>query len=442
MTPGAALRLEPPGPARSVRWLVFLTCAAALFVFAYGSATTWAEVQRAIGEGFGARLDEVVQGNAAGNRYRQLAAIALGLLGAWGMASRRRAAALGPVGALGGLLAAYVALSFLSIAWADEPGLAVRRGLAFGLFLIAVLGLARALPREAIVSFALFGSAAYVLVALAVEGGSGAFDPLGAGYRLSGVFHPNTTGAFAAVLVMAAACTEPRRVRPWLLAAAIALGAVVVLLTRSRSALLGLGIALSIRWLAAARPSRGVFALVVGAWLACAGALVFGQAGVDAARDALLSSREDSELETLSGRTALWDALLGYAAQRPVLGYGFGSFWDTERIQELFATQRWPVTEAHSTYLQQLLDLGVIGLTLYLLLIVAASWRAVRRLRATGDRAYAFMLCVLAYFLVVGALETMHPNPGFLSFLFLWTLASLGFRDSPAVEGSTRCAST
>jgi exopolysaccharide production protein ExoQ len=443
MTPGAALHLDAPidaGP--RARWLIFVTCAAALFVFAYGSANTWSEVQRSVSEGFGAQLDAVTKQNDAGNSSRQVAAVTLGLLGAWAMVSRRRAAALRPSGALGGLLTAYLALLVLSVGWADEPQLTLRRVVAFALVLLAVAGIVRLLPRGALVSFALFGSTAYVLIAIAAEGASGAFHPLAAEYRFSGVYHPNTIGSFAAVLVTAAACTDRRKVHASLLAAAVVGGATVVLLSRSRSALVGLLVALVIRWLVAARLSRTVFVIAVCAWIACAAFLTVGGAAGSAILNAVVAARSDSTVETLSGRTALWEELLRYASQRPVLGYGYGSFWGARHVQELYLTQRWPVTEAHSTYIQQLLDLGAFGLTLYLLVIGAAVWRAIRGFKATRDRAYAFMLCVLAYFIVVGSLETMHPNPGFLTFLLLWTLAFLAFRDAAPFESRSRCAST
>jgi exopolysaccharide production protein ExoQ len=443
MTSSAALHLDAPSAAGPrTQWLIFVACAAALFVFSYGSEYTWSAVQRAWSEGFGAQLDAVVKQSAAGNRYRQVAAVALGLLGACAMISRRHAAELRPVGALGGLLTAYLALLILSVGWADEPQLTLRRSIAFTLVLVAVAGMVRLLPRDALVSFALFGSAAYVLIAIAAESASGAIHPLAPEYRFSGVYHPNTLGSFAAILVMAATCSDRRKVRPSLLAAAVVGGAIVILLTRSRSAVAGLVVALAIRWLVAARLSRTVFAFAVCAWIACIAFLTFGEATGPAILDAFLAGRTDSDVETLSGRTALWDELLRHVSQRPVLGYGFGSFWDARHIQEIFLALRWPVTDAHSTYIQQLLDIGLIGLTLYLLVIVAAVRRAIRGLRETGDGTYAFMLCVLAHMSVVGSLETVHPNPGFLTFLLLWTLALLAFGEATPLGGRSRCAST
>ena len=64
-----------------VRWLLFVSCAAVFFVLAYSSATTWGEVQDGVQAGFAGQLDSMEQGNESGNRSRQAAGIALGLLG-------------------------------------------------------------------------------------------------------------------------------------------------------------------------------------------------------------------------------------------------------------------------------------------------------------------------------------------------------------------------
>jgi O-antigen ligase len=158
-------------------------------------------------------------------------------------------------------------------------------------------------------------------------------------------------------------------------------------------------------------------------------------------REAVLMSRADSQVETLTGRTALWNTLLGYWADRPVLGYGLGGFWSARHVEEIYRAQRWPVSEAHSTYVDVLLDSGVVGLALYLLVLATALRSATRRDASHADASHGFMVSLLVYFLVVGAIETMQPNPSFLTFLFFWSLALLGFRDATTRPRSP-CAST
>lgn len=426
-----------------VRWLLFVICAAVFFVLAYSSATTWGEVQEGLQGGFAGQLDSMEQGNESGNRNRQAAGIALGLLGTSALVSKRGAARLRPMGALGWLLTAYIALYFLSIGWADEPQLTMRRVAAFGMMALAVGGLVRLLPAEDMVSFALFAATVYLLIALAAECFTGSLHPFAPDYRFSGVFHPNTVGSLCAILLSAAASTDWQRPRRWRIGAAASMGVVVLLLTRSRASLLGLLAALAVRWMVAARRSRKCIALAVGAWILCAACVAAGDAIGPAIETAVSMARADSDVGTLGGRTDLWEELLRYIGQRPVLGYGLGGFWGARHVREIYLSQRWPVAEAHSTYVEQLLDVGAIGLGLYVAVMAGALWRAALRLKASHDGVHGFMLCVLVYFLVAGFFETMQPNPSLPTFLLFWTLGHLAFRATPApVAPRSPCVST
>jgi O-antigen ligase len=424
-----------------VRNAVFAACAGVFLVFAYASARTWSDVQRGFTEGFGRDLVMVTQSSQGGNAQRQVAGLLLGLLGLAMLAAPRAAARLRPTGTLGAALGVYLAVLVSSVGWSTAPDLTGRRVLSFLMMAAAVAGVARLLPGRALVSFAAFATLAYLGVAIAAELARGAFHPLARDYRFSGVYHPNTVGSFCAVLVMAAVASERWRGRRWIPGAAIAVGTVVLLLTRSRTALGGLVLALAVRWVLAARAPRRLLALAACAWLALAALFVFDDALVASAPSAVLMARGDSDVETLSGRTALWSMLLSYWGDRPLLGHGLGGFWTPRHIQQIYLAQRWPVSEAHSTYLDLLLDTGVVGLASYLLVLGAALWRAARRYLRRRDGPDGFIVLLLVYFTTAGALETLQPSPGFLTFLFFWALSLLAFPD-PSAEPSSPCAST
>lgn len=432
----------PRAPARPppLRWVLFVGCAAAFFVLAYTSALTWSQVQEAHRQGFGRELAALTQGVASGNAYRQAAGLGLGVLGALAMLSKRGAAQVRPRGALGWGVLAYLALAVASVAWADDPLISIRRVAAFAFMVVAVAGVVRLLPADAVVSFALFGSAAYVLIAVAAEVATGAFRPADEGYRLSGVFHPNTVATFSVVLLLAATCL-PRGTRRALRVALALLAAAVLVLTRSRSSLVATLVVLPLRWLVVAPASRAVLAVALAAWIACAAAFTFGDAVGPAVTGAVLMSRGDSEVETLGGRTALWGQLLGYAAERPLLGHGLGGFWDPGHVTAVYASQRWPAADAHNTYLEQLLDLGAAGLGLFLLVMGTALGRAVRAARAGGGAA-AFVLCMVVYFVLEGLLDTLQPSPSFVTFVVFWCVGLLAFRAPADLAGRPRCTST
>lgn len=77
---------------------------------------------------------------------------------------------------------------------------------------------------------------------------------------------------------------------------------------------------------------------------------------------------------TLTGRTGLWANLLPVAMQRGILGHGFGGFW-TSTTRTNYETP-----EAHSGYLDVLLDTGIFGLLLSSLFLLSSCRRAQRSL--------------------------------------------------------------
>jgi exopolysaccharide production protein ExoQ len=72
---------------------------------------------------------------------------------------------------------------------------------------------------------------------------------------------------------------------------------------------------------------------------------------------------------TLTGRTDIWTYAIDKILERPWLGYGFAGFWhglDGESSYVVRAV-RWATPNAHNGYLDFILQLGMIGFTLFLL---------------------------------------------------------------------------
>ncbi len=63
---------------------------------------------------------------------------------------------------------------------------------------------------------------------------------------------------------------------------------------------------------------------------------------------------------TLSGRTGIWEQLLPLVAERPLLGHGFAMFRDPDIIA-MFVNASWAVRSVHNSYLEQALNIGVVG---------------------------------------------------------------------------------
>ena len=71
---------------------------------------------------------------------------------------------------------------------------------------------------------------------------------------------------------------------------------------------------------------------------------------------------------TFTGRVGLWNMVLTSITEKPLIGYGYGAFWIGGRGESGRINQVLELTydTAHNGYLDLVLDLGIIGLVLYL----------------------------------------------------------------------------
>ncbi|MFI5042352.1 MAG: O-antigen ligase family protein, partial [Acidimicrobiales bacterium] len=127
---------------------------------------------------------------------------------------------------------------------------------------------------------------------------------------------------------------------------------------------------------------------------------------------------------TLTGRTTIWGAVAGAIPARALQGYGFGGVWlstsgETAKLWDKIGFQ---VFEAHDAWLDLLLQLGIIGCVLMLLIVGKAliqGWRGFRD-GIPGD-AWAWLLLVAL--IADGAVES-GPLAGQGIFLVAMVAAS------------------
>lgn len=97
-------------------------------------------------------------------------------------------------------------------------------------------------------------------------------------------------------------------------------------------------------------------------------------------------------------RFALWDAAVDVSMQSPVVGHGFGSAADLA-VQVLIVN---PLRDYHSVYFQLLVELGILGLILWLILVMRSLWHASRAV-VLGESSGAYLFAaVMVIFLVNG----------------------------------------
>lgn len=88
--------------------------------------------------------------------------------------------------------------------------------------------------------------------------------------------------------------------------------------------------------------------------------------------------------KTLTGRTVVWERLAAVVMDRPLLGHGYGGFWTTN-TRDLF-----DISDSHNGYLGILLDVGIIGLSLYALFVISCIRNAQRLM--TQDSYWGILL--------------------------------------------------
>ncbi|MCM6761780.1 O-antigen ligase family protein [Rathayibacter sp. ZW T2_19] len=130
--------------------------------------------------------------------------------------------------------------------------------------------------------------------------------------------------------------------------------------------------------------------------------------GLLAGRGALLALLGKSEDAT--GRLDIWNAVGALAAERPVLGWGWVSYWAPWAAPFDTLAERKGVLylQAHNAALDVWFQLGAVGLVLFTALVVSTLWRswfrAVDRPRRSATAALPYSALSLAPLLIVVAL--------------------------------------
>lgn len=295
------------------------------------------------------------------------------------------------------LMLGFTAIAGLSAFQSDYPVLTLKRLGLLIIFGLAAIAYTKRFSMREVVWFALFGSLIFVGVGVVAEISLKTFTLSDASYHFQGTELYNFTGWHIATLILAAVALSGSQSIShgrllWILSFAVPL----MLLTKSREATAGLVVAiLAYRCLVSGKRTVAwvVWGLLV---LVAMSPIVSGGRTADMWRSVVLMGRVDDS-STLTGRTPIWETLIGYAAARPITGYGYGSFWTPARIEVISKDQGWVVGDAHLGYLDVLLEVGVAGLLLFVLMQILAIRRYSQLYKATHDADYAFAYAFLIF---------------------------------------------
>jgi exopolysaccharide production protein ExoQ len=131
---------------------------------------------------------------------------------------------------------------------------------------------------------------------------------------------------------------------------------------------------------------------------------------------------------TLTGRTVIWDFVQNEIDRRPVLGWGYQSFWFVPGSPALTEAPGWVklMPNAHNGYYDTTLEMGRVGLAL-LLVFILATLHAIGRV-ADRDPARARLLLSLALFIIsYNYFESLWMRGyEFLWVMFVFVAAEIG----------------
>jgi exopolysaccharide production protein ExoQ len=132
---------------------------------------------------------------------------------------------------------------------------------------------------------------------------------------------------------------------------------------------------------------------------------------------------------TLTGRTGHWIVLATFVRRHLLLGYGYQAFWTNHGdATSIFEKVGVAMTGADSGYVDLLLQFGVLGLGMFLIVLLVAARGFLKIARSPKVPLLAFWYAGLILAVYVGSVtEGLFPNPGGAT-TFVFVVACTGLR--------------
>jgi exopolysaccharide production protein ExoQ len=327
-----------------------------------------------------------------------------------------------------------VLLAILSAAWSQDAGLTIRRSLA--VLATTLFGLDFAVRYSIREQVRLFGTALGLAVAISVVVEiffHGLVPTVDTAYpdAWNGAFvQKNDFARFIVLTGILVLIRTRTTTRKFLVGVGAVAGSIaLILLCHSRTALVVFMAMLVLLRVFRLR-RRGSRALMAG----IAGVLIVSgllSVVVDLDSMAGLLGRD----ATLTGRTNIWALALESIAERPLLGYGYSAFWNVAtEADRISTTLHWKVPHAHNGFIDLTLQLGLVGIALYIVVYVIAVRRALSFAFSDPRQEAMWPLAYLAFVLLYQVTEsTIFVGNTILWMFYVSIVCSLGVA-SPVVS--------
>ncbi|MEE9272920.1 MAG: O-antigen ligase [Robiginitomaculum sp.] len=136
---------------------------------------------------------------------------------------------------------------------------------------------------------------------------------------------------------------------------------------------------------------------------------------------------------TLTGRTDIWDALARAIREKPLLGYGYGTFWSNPEGPSYWvkSSLEWGVPTAHNGWVETWLSAGFVAVAMFGFLYLLTLLLAFDRLYRGGVENYWVILSTILFFSISLSESTILQQNDLSWVIFVATTAKL-FSFEPA----------
>lgn len=316
---------------------------------------------------------------------------------------------------------AFMFWACASVLWATAPAISARRlfGLLVTVFLI--YSLCTRWPGRDILRLFFVMTLGYLIVGVGAELRNGTFL-MDSGYRFSGTLFPGHQGAQCGILLLALVWLAGERRSGRI--AVVLCGVIVfgfLLLTKARTSVASAFLGIFFLWFIQDRLGSLSFAMLGGVAAVASGALLALNGYFPGAVSVLTLGRGPEDAGTLTGRVPLWQALLEQVQERPLIGYGYNGYMEGDRALRIAnEVGAWSFGGAHNAYLSVVLNLGLVGLALFVTVIVFHLARVALR-RSEMQGLHVLFATVLFFHSVRGMMDAswVDPRPNFLGWFAL-----------------------
>lgn len=345
-------------------------------------------------------------------------------------------------------IVAFVLFACLSLFWSAAPGVTARASVQYMSHIVCALIAARTVNIRTLTLGALVGIFAVLLYSLAF--GEFQYDAFDDSFSFTGAFSSKNQLGFYASLGIYFAFVDILVFRErglWRIATLIIAGLSAYMLVLSQSATSVIATAATLAAMIcfgailrfAPNTRKGI--LLIGAVVAIVGAFAALNMG---AMDIILGAfGKDS---TLTGRTYLWSEGLAAARESPLVGIGYQAYWvqgfpEAERLwEEFFITTR-SGFHFHNTYIEVMVELGLVGLVLISLVMLATLAGHLNRILNDGNNLASRVMLGVGIMLLIRSFSevdviTPYTIGAFLLYYSAGLLASSQAAWAPAAHAN------